>query len=89
MVTERVSGHERTAARVAAAQAVLAEQVAAPQSGEDSQRFLAVKARLHQYSPTSVILISVHQVTLIPTRNHETVSHGGAAPCRMTSAPPI
>jgi hypothetical protein len=84
MVTERVSGQERIAARVAAAQAVLADKVAALQSGEDWQLFLAVKARLHQYSPNNVVLISVHYDTLIPTRNHETVSHGRAAPRRTT-----
>jgi hypothetical protein len=53
---------ERTAAKVAAAQAVLVEQVAALQSGEDWQRFLAVQARLHQYSPNNVMLISVQHV---------------------------
>jgi hypothetical protein len=50
---------ERTAAKVAAAQAVLVEQVAALQSGEDWERFLAVQTRLHQYSPNNVMLISV------------------------------
>jgi hypothetical protein len=50
---------ERTAAKVAAALAVLVEQVAVLQSGEDWERFLAVQTRLHQYSPNNVMLISV------------------------------
>jgi hypothetical protein len=61
MPTERVSRQdrmERTAAKVAAAQAVLVEQVTALQSGEDWKRYLAVQARLHQYSPNNVMLIS-------------------------------
>ena len=61
MPTERVSRQdqvEQAAAKVAAAQAVLVEQVAALQSGEDWKRFLAVQARLHQYSPNNVMLIS-------------------------------
>jgi hypothetical protein len=48
---------ERTAAKVAAAQELLAEQVAALRSGEDWQRFLAFQAKLHQYSPNNVLLI--------------------------------
>jgi hypothetical protein len=61
MSTVRVASQdqaERTAARVAAAQTVLLEQVAALQSGEDWERFLAAQARLHQYSPNNVMLIS-------------------------------
>ena len=49
---------ERAAARVEAAHAVLAEQVEALRSGEDWKRFLEFQARLHQYSPGNVMLIS-------------------------------
>jgi hypothetical protein len=48
---------ERVAAKVAAAQEVLAEQVAALRSGEDWKQFLDFQARLHQYSPNNVLLI--------------------------------
>ncbi len=50
---------ERTAGKVAAAQELLAEQVAALRTGEDWQRFLAFQAKLHQYSPNNVLLIDV------------------------------
>lgn len=50
---------ERTAAKIAAAQEALAEQVAALRTGEDWQRFLTFQAKLHQYSPNNVLLIHV------------------------------
>lgn len=49
---------ERAAAKVAQAQRVLASAVAALQSGEDWQRYLAFQARLHVYSPNNVMLIT-------------------------------
>ena len=55
----RQDRHERIVAKVAAAHALLMEQVAALQSGEDWKRFLTVQARLHQYSPNNAVLISV------------------------------
>jgi hypothetical protein len=48
---------ERAAAKVAHAQELLAAGVAALQSGEDWQRYLAFQARLHSYSPNNVMLI--------------------------------
>ncbi len=50
---------DRVAAKVAAAQEVLAEQVAALRSGEDWKRFLDFQARLHAYSPGNCMLIQV------------------------------
>ena len=58
----RLSKHEwaeRAAARVAAAQELLAEQVAALRSGEDWARFLEFQSELHRYSPSNVLLIQV------------------------------
>jgi hypothetical protein len=49
---------ERTAAKVAQAQATLATQVAALQSGQDWKNYLAFQARLHAYSPNNVMLIA-------------------------------
>ncbi len=49
---------ERTAAKVALAQATWAAEVTALQSGEDWQRYLAFQARLHTYSPNNVMLIA-------------------------------
>ena len=46
---------ERTAAKVAQAQETLADEVAALQSGDDWQRYLAIQARLHTYSPNNVM----------------------------------
>ena len=45
-------------AQLAAAQGVLAAQVAALQSGEDWKRFLDLQAGLHSYSPNNVMLIA-------------------------------
>jgi hypothetical protein len=62
MATKQVTRREwseRTAAKVAAAQLALAEQVGALQTGQDWKRFLAMQARLHCYSPNNVMLISV------------------------------
>ena len=50
---------ERTAAKVAQAQATLATEVAALQSGEDWKNYLAFQARLHTYGPNNVMLIAV------------------------------
>src|SRR5580700_9338195 len=49
---------ERTAAKVAQAQATLATEVAALQSGDDWKNYLAFQARLHAYSPNNVMLIA-------------------------------
>lgn len=51
-------GRSSAAARVAAAQELLAEEVAALRSGEDWQRFLGFQARLHRYSANNVLLIA-------------------------------
>lgn len=51
-------GKSSGAARVAAAQELLAEEVAALRSGEDWQRFLGFQAKLHRYSPNNVMLIA-------------------------------
>jgi hypothetical protein len=59
--TERLSKEEwaeRTAAKVAQAQATLATEVAALQSGEDWKNYLVFQARLHAYSPNNVMLIA-------------------------------
>jgi len=45
-------------ARLAAAQDVLAAEVAAIQSGEDWKHFLEFQAKLHAYSPRNVLLIT-------------------------------
>jgi hypothetical protein len=58
---ERLSkeeGGERAAAKVAQAQATLAAEVAALQSGEDWKNYLVFQARLHAYSPNNVMLIA-------------------------------
>ena len=49
---------ERMDAKLAAAQGILAAQVAALQSGEDWKRFLDLQASLHSYSPNNVMLIA-------------------------------
>jgi hypothetical protein len=57
---ERLSKQEltdRAAAKIAHAQETLADEVAALQSGNDWQRYLAFQARLHSYSPNNVMLI--------------------------------
>jgi hypothetical protein len=48
---------EQMAAKVAAAQEVLAAEVAGLVSGEDWRRYLDFAARLHAYSPNNVMLI--------------------------------
>ena len=48
---------EHAAARVAAAQEVLAAEVAALVTGDDWRRFLDFQAKLHDYSPNNVMLI--------------------------------
>jgi hypothetical protein len=63
---------EQAAAKVDAAQAVLATQVAALASGEDWKRFLTFQARLHAYSPNNVMLICAQHAQafadgLVPT----------------------
>jgi hypothetical protein len=50
---------ERTAARVAAAQEILVEQVAALRTDEDWTQYLRFQSRFHQYSPNNVLLIGV------------------------------
>jgi hypothetical protein len=60
-VASRVSEEDRrrlAAERLAAAQELLASEVAALVSGEDWQRFLGFQARLHAYSPGNVLLIA-------------------------------
>jgi hypothetical protein len=57
---ERLSKEQRAefvAAKVTRAQETLAAEVAALQSGEDWQRYLAFQSRLHSYSPNNVMLI--------------------------------
>ena len=49
---------ERSAAKVAAAQATLAESVSTLVTGEDWMAYLAFQARLHCYSPNNVMLIA-------------------------------
>lgn len=49
---------ERAAAKLAAAQEKLAEEVAALRSGEDWRRFLDFQAKLHRYSPANSTLIA-------------------------------
>jgi hypothetical protein len=49
---------ERAAGKVAQAQETLEAEVTALQSGEDWQRYLAFQARLHNYSPNNVMLIT-------------------------------
>jgi hypothetical protein len=49
---------QRTAAKVAQAQAEVATEVAALQSGEDWKNYLAFQARLDVYSPNNVMLIA-------------------------------
>ena len=49
---------ERSAAKVAAAQATLAESVSTLVTGEDWMTYLAFQARLHCYSPNNVMLIA-------------------------------
>lgn len=44
-------------ARIAAAQELLAGEVAALQSGEDWKRYLEFSVRLHDYSPNNVMLV--------------------------------
>jgi hypothetical protein len=71
-VLSKREGAERVAAKIEAAPAVLAEQVAALQSGEDWTRFLGFQARLHQYSANNVMLIvaqhaQAHADGLVPT----------------------
>ena len=44
-------------ARIAAAQELLAGEVAALQSGEDWKRYLEFSVRLHDYSPSNVMLV--------------------------------
>ena len=53
--------------RVTAAQELLVDQVAALQSGEDWQRFLAFQAKLHQYSPNNVLLIAAQHAKAYAT----------------------
>lgn len=48
---------ELAAAKIEAAQRILAELVAALQSGAYWKRFLDFQSRLHQYSPNNVMLI--------------------------------
>lgn len=48
---------DHAAARVAAAQEVLAAEVAALVTGDDWRRFLDFQAKLHDYSPNNVMLI--------------------------------
>lgn len=48
---------EQAAAKVEAAQQILAERLAALRSGEDWMEFLRFQAQLHQYSPNNVMLI--------------------------------
>ena len=49
---------EAQAAKVAAAQEMLARSVASLQSGEDWHRWLVWQSKLHTYSPRNVMLIS-------------------------------
>jgi hypothetical protein len=53
----KAQGGELAAAKVARAQETLATEVAALQTGEDWQRYLAFQSRLHSYSPNNVMLI--------------------------------
>lgn len=49
---------ERSAEKVAAAQAALAESVSTLVTGEDWMAYLAFQARLHNYSPNNIMLIA-------------------------------
>jgi hypothetical protein len=60
---------QRRAEKIEAAQAVLADQVAAIQSGEDWRRYLAVQARLHTYSASNVLLIVAQHAKAIADGN--------------------
>src|ERR1700722_123020 len=44
-------------AKIAAAQELLAVEVAALQSGEDWKRYLEFSVRLHSYSPSNIMLL--------------------------------
>lgn len=50
---------DQVAARVAAAQELLAAQLAELRSGEDWKRYLTFQARLHRYSPNNATLIHI------------------------------
>jgi hypothetical protein len=54
---------ERTAERVAAAQEVLAAEVAALVTGDDWRQFLDFQAKLHDYSANNVMLIFAQHAT--------------------------
>lgn len=55
--TSRQEWYDQVAARVAAAQELLAEKLAELRSGEDWKRYLTFQARLHHYSPNNATLI--------------------------------
>ena len=57
--TSRREWASQVAARVAAAQELLAAQLAELRSGEDWKRYLIFQSRLHRYSPNNVTLIHV------------------------------
>lgn len=57
--TTRREWADQTAARVAAAQELLAAQLAELRSGEDWKRYLTFQARLHRYSPNNATLIHI------------------------------
>ena len=54
---ESSAWRERSEEKLRAAQALLAEEVAALRSGDDWQRFLEVHANLHAYSPRNILLV--------------------------------
>jgi N-terminal domain of anti-restriction factor ArdC len=57
--TSRREWADQIAARVAAAQELLAAQLAELRSGEDWKRYLTFQARLHRYSPNNATLIHI------------------------------
>jgi hypothetical protein len=58
---------DQTAARIAAAQSILADQLAQLRSGEDWKRYLALQSRLHRYSPNNATLIYVQHTRAFHT----------------------
>ena len=55
---------ENREAKIAAAQELLAGEVAALQSGEDWKRYLEFSARLHSYSPSNIMLLAAQYARL-------------------------
>ena len=69
--TSRQEWYDQVAARVAAAQELLAEKLTELRSGEDWKRYLTFQARLHHYSPNNATLIyfqhaHAHAAGLVP-----------------------